>query len=211
MLFQAAHVAAHHNPNMKTFADRLRKARKVLQGHHNRCRAKTDYPRQRPVRIPSEMGALANLTDTVANLPRAEIADRKADWRVSSLQNEAADMYVAPNPTYADAVFDRLAHNGHRLDLDDESSRNQGPDHLGNEGASSYESAFRRSSSPGSNGILTRAVAVDRVKGRDEAARPTTPFRIEVSPLDVRIWNFPEGRGRSALRCDGSTPALLRS
>jgi hypothetical protein len=157
------------------------------------------------------MGALANLTDTVANLPRAEIADRKADWRVSSLQNEAADMYVAPNPTYADAVFDRLAHNGHRLDLDDESSRNQGPDHLGNEGASSYESAFRRSSSPGSNGILTRAVAVDRVKGRDEAARPTTPFRIEVSPLDVRIWNFPEGRGRSALRCDGSTPALLRS
>ena len=34
------------------------------------------------------------------------------------MQDEVADMYVALNPIYADAVFDRLAHNAHRLDLD---------------------------------------------------------------------------------------------
>src|SRR3546814_15397573 len=60
-----------HDNLRRSFAKR----RKAAQGHHNRYRAKTDHPCQRPVQNPSEMGVIANLIDTVASTAAVRVIE----------------------------------------------------------------------------------------------------------------------------------------
>src|SRR3546814_1401503 len=60
-----------HENLRRSFAKR----RKAAQGHHNRYRAKTDHPCQRPVQNPSEMGVIANLIDTVASTAAVRVLE----------------------------------------------------------------------------------------------------------------------------------------
>src|SRR3546814_8645592 len=60
-----------HDNLRRSFAKR----RKAAQGHHNRYRAKTDHPCQRPVQNPSEMGVIANLIDTVASTAAVRVLE----------------------------------------------------------------------------------------------------------------------------------------
>lgn len=80
VMFQAALVAAHHNPEI------LRRSppqgRKTAQGHHHRSRQKVGHYRKRAMQEPSKMDRLGALTDTVAkHLVRLEVYGQQGKFQ----------------------------------------------------------------------------------------------------------------------------------
>src|SRR3546814_5857912 len=70
-------------PDHENLRRSFAKRRKAAQGHHNRYRAKTDHPCQRPVQNPSEMGVIANLIDTVASKSEEHTSELQSLMRIS--------------------------------------------------------------------------------------------------------------------------------
>lgn len=75
VMFQAALVAAHHNPSLKSFADPTQ-GWKTAPGHNHCRRQKTRHHRERIVQEPSELDRRHGLSDKVAKSFRTEFKRR---------------------------------------------------------------------------------------------------------------------------------------